>query len=82
MPSNSSLASWCGLPRAKAVIPCTKSNTDSRRPAFLVQHGGDDLLRLRSGETALAQEALAIFVASGDYGLARSPNTGDERRGR
>ena len=53
-----------------------------RRPAFLVQHGGDDLLRLWTREAALAQEGLAVFITSGDDGLARRPNAGDERRGR
>src|SRR5258705_4851110 len=49
---------------------------------FFAQHGLDDLRRLRFGETALAQEALAVFVAAGDDPLPRRLDPGDERGGR
>jgi hypothetical protein len=49
---------------------------------FLAQHGLDDLRRLRFGETALAQKALAVLVATGDDPLPRHLDAGDERDGR
>src|SRR5713226_10787753 len=49
---------------------------------LLAQHGLDDLRRLRFGETALAQKALAVLVATGDDPLPRRLDPGDERGGR
>src|SRR5713101_6413749 len=46
---------------------------------FFAQHGFDDLRRLRFGETALAQKALAVLVATGDDPLPRRLDPGDER---
>src|SRR5467141_1260133 len=51
-------------------------------PMFFAQHGLDDLRRLRFGETALAQKALAVLVATGDDPLPRRLDPGDERGGR
>ena len=48
---------------------------------FFAQHGLDDLRRLRFGETALAQKALAVLVATGDDPLPRRLDPGDERGG-
>jgi hypothetical protein len=49
---------------------------------FFAQHRLDDLRRLRFGETALAQKALAILVATGNDPLPRRLDPGDERGGR
>src|SRR6266436_230891 len=49
---------------------------------FFAQHGLDDLRRLRFGETALTQKALAVLIATGDDPLPRRLDPGDERRGR
>src|SRR5712671_1745296 len=46
---------------------------------LFAQHGLDDLRRLRLGETALAQKALAVLVAAGDDPLPRRLDPGDER---
>jgi hypothetical protein len=50
---------------------------------FLAQDGLDDLRRLQFGETALAQKALAVLVATGDDPLPRRIDPVDEwgRRG-
>src|SRR5258705_13418773 len=49
---------------------------------FFAQHGLDDLRRLRFGESALAQKALAVLDAAGDDPLSRRFDPGDERRRR
>ena len=53
-----------------------------RRATFLVQHCFDDFHCLGLGEPALAQEAIAVLVATGDDPLARGPDPGNEWRGR
>ena len=53
-----------------------------RRTAFLLQDGLDDLRRLGFGETALPQEAVAVFVVTGDDPFARSLDTGEKPGGR
>lgn len=53
-----------------------------RRPTFLLQHGGDDLLGLGTREAAPAQEALAIVILAGDDLLASRSDPRQKRRGR
>lgn len=49
--------------------------------AFLLQNCLDDLACFALGETALAQEAFAVFVATGDDLLTCGLDAGDKRRG-
>lgn len=51
-------------------MPCHEIEDALRFRIFLAQHGLDDLRRLRFGETALAQKALAVLVATGDRSRA------------
>ena len=67
----------------RAVMPCTKSKIDLRRPAFLEQHGLDDLRGLGLARSrACAGTSCAVLVVAGDDPLPRRLDAVDERHGR
>ena len=81
LPSSSNLASWCGRLRARAVMPCTKSNTlsggwPSSLKTALMTFAVSDLLNPR-----LRRKELAVLILAGDDLFARRLHAGNERCG-